>query len=258
MKKISALLIACSVGMAAQAQTIIDALTGSGPTYTTTLLNDVSHGSTGLSFTTSGSGLQASYVGTGTTAEQGVFLATVGSFSSTFSVGQTLSVNVNMPATATQMDFGLVIAASATPIAASAGNSWDSRSTFDWASISLRPSQTAIRVNFSTNNAVITGNGVAGIGASANISQLFIQWVSTDVFNMGYVSNSIPVIDYTVTFKPTSTIGAAIGFYGDLRATSTSLGTFSNLAITPIPEPSSLALCGMSFLGLVAVMRRKK
>jgi hypothetical protein len=66
---------------------------------------------------------------------------------------------------------------------------------------------------------------------------------------------------YTATFGGTgdsgSTIGAAIGFYGDIRATGTSLGPISNLTIT-VPEPATLALCGMGLAGLFVVVRRKK
>jgi hypothetical protein len=53
-------------------------------------------------------------------------------------------------------------------------------------------------------------------------------------------------------------IGTEIGFYGDLRATGQSLSSFSNLAISPIPEPSTLAMCGMGLAGLFVGLRRKK
>ena len=259
MKKISALFAVCSTGLALHAQTIIDPLTGSLSAYTDTLLLDNSSGAgQGVSFTSSASGLQANYVGTGTTPEQAVFLAPTSAFSSVFAVGDMLSVNVAVPASSTQMDFGLAISATATPTAAGAGNAYNSRGNFDWASISVRPSQSAIRVNTSISGTVTTGNNVAGIGSTANISELFIDWVSADSFQLGYISNGVPVVNATANFAPGSTIGTAIGFYGDLRATGTSLSELSNLTISPIPEPSTVALCGMGLAGMITWARRKK
>ena len=255
MKKISALIIACSLGLAVQAQ-LIDPLTGGLGGYTTYQVLDNSLGAgQGVSFTSSGSGLQANFVGTGTTAQQALFLAPATSFSTTFGVGQTLWLSVLVPVSTTQMDFGLAIAA-ATPVAASAGNSWSSRTASDWASISVRPSQGSIRANSSISGTLVTSAGV--LAAPANtVSQLYIQWVSADVFNLGYVdTSSVQHLSETITFAGTSTIGTEIGFYGDLRATGTSLGTMSNLTITP--EPSTFALCGMGLASLVAIARRKK
>ena len=98
-KKIGVLIMACSMGVAAQAQ-IIDPLTGSLSGYTDYLVNDGSHGGgLGISFTSSASGLSANYVGTGTSAEQALFLAPASSFSTTFAVGDMLTVNVNMLST---------------------------------------------------------------------------------------------------------------------------------------------------------------
>ncbi len=261
LKKFSAIITVCSVGLAVQAQ-LIDPLDGTGGiSYATYLVNDVSHGGgLGVSLSQSGSGLQANYLGTGTSAEQSLFLATVGSFSTVFSVGQRLSVNVAQPVSATAMDFGLAIS-DASPIAATAssGSGWDSRGSFDWASISLRPSQNAIRANSSISGAVVTGNGVLGVGTPTSVSQLYIDWVSADVFTLGYIdSSSVGHVSETITFNSGSTIGAQIGFYGDLRATGTSLGNFTDLTISPIPEPSTMAICGLGFAGLLAFKRLKK
>ena len=269
MKKISALIIACSIGLAIQAQ-IIDPLVGRNTAagsligYTDYLVNDVSHGvgGVGISFPSSGSGLSASYVGTTNTPEQALFLAPVNTFSSTFAVGKMLTVNVAMPVSSTAMDFGLAISANNPSAATAVGDAtglWSSRGLFDWASISVRPSQTAIRANSSISGAVVTGNGILSAVAANTVSGLYIQWVSADVFNLGYIdTGSVQHLSETVTFAGASTIGSEIGFYGDLRATGTSLGNFSNLTITAIPEPSTLAMCGMSSAGLFVGLRRKK
>jgi len=107
MKKISAVIIACSMGLAVQAQ-VIDPLTGSLAGYTTTLVNDGgSGGASSVSFSDSASGLQANFAGTVNDPEQALFLAPASSFSTTFAVGDTLWVNVAMPVSSTAMDFGL-------------------------------------------------------------------------------------------------------------------------------------------------------
>jgi hypothetical protein len=263
MKKINVIiLLACSMGVVAQAQ-IIDTLVGRNTAsgnligYTPYMVLENSLGAgRGVIFP---SGLTANYVGTGTTAEQALFLAPLNSFSTTYAVGDRLTVNVAMPVSSIAMDFGLAIAAN-NPIAAS-GPSYDSRSLFDWASISVRPSQTSIRANSSISGALVTGNGVLS-AAPNTVSKLFIDWNSANLFTMGYIdTNSVVHVSETILFSGASTIGADIGFYGDLRATGTTLGNFSNLAISaiPVPEPTSLAICGLGgFLGLVGWMRRKK
>ncbi len=254
------------MGVAVQAQ-IIDPLTGRNTAggsligYTPYLVLDNSSGAgQGLTFPSSSSGLSAAYLGTGTSAEQALFLSPANTFSTTFAVGDRLTVNVAMPSNSIAMDFGLAVSAN-NPTSASSGNGYNSRTLFDWASISVRPSQTAIRANSSVSGTLTTANGVLSGVSPTTVAQLFIDWASADVFYLGYIDTSSALhVSEEVTFAGTSTIGADIGFYGDLRATGTSLGYFSNLAISPIPvpEPTSLAICGMGgLLGLAGWMRRK-
>jgi len=262
MKKISALILASSIGLAAQAQ-VIDPLTGTGgPSggYTTTLVLDNSHGVSGASFTTGASGLSLNFVGSTSDPEQALSLASVGAFSTTFAVGDTLWVDVNVPASGILEDFGIAVASTATPTAASAGNSWNSRTLTDYAEIAVRPQQNAVAGSHSIGGTLASATQV-GVGSTANIGLLYINWASADVFNLGYVTTGgVTNSFYTATFggagDTSTTIGAAIGFYGDIRATGTSLGTLSSLAITP--EPSTFALCGMGLAGMFSVMRRKK
>jgi len=126
----------------------------------------------------------------------------------------------------------------------------------------VRPSQGSIRGGDSTNSFILAAQNTGfNTAAAANtVSQLFIQWNSADVFTLGYVdTSSVSHNLFTATFTRASTIGTAIGFYSDMRATGTSLGYLSNLTIQPIPEPTTMALCGLGgFLGLAGWMRRKK
>ena len=263
MRKISVILLSFSMAVVAQAQ-VIDPLTGSLSGYTTTPVLENSDGAgAGISFTDSGSGLQDNFTGSPNDPEQGLFWAPASSFSTTFAVGYRLSVNVTSPTltlnNSLTEDFGLAIAA-ASPIAAGSGNGYNSRTLFDWASISIRPDQQSIRANSSISGTLVTGANVIGGVLTANVSQLYIDWVSADVFTMGYIdTSSVQHVSETITFAPSSTIGTDIGFYGDLRIAGQSVGEFTNLAIQPIPEPTTMALCGLGgFLGLAGWMRRKK
>ena len=232
------------MALTAQAQvTVIDKLNGDSLSeYTDTLVLDDSDGAgSGVSFTDSSSGLQADFVGTVSDAEQALFLAPASSFNTTFAVGDMLSVDVNVPTSSTEEDFGLAISATATPTAAGGGNSYNSRASFDWVSISVRPSQTSIRVNTSVSGTLTTAANSVDVANVADITQLFIEWDSNQVFSLGYVSNGVSVIDETVAFASTSTIGSAIGFYADLRATGTSLGSFTNLAIQLVVNTNTYA-----------------
>ena len=253
--------VAMCASVTARAQ-IIDPLTGGLGGYTTTPVLENSLGAgAGISFTDSGSGLQGNFTGSPNDPEQGLFLAPDTSFAATFAVGDRLTVNVTSPTrtlnNSLTEDFGLAIA-SASPVAAGSGNGFNSRTLFDWASISIRPDQQSIRANSSISGTLVTGNGVIGSVLTANVNQLYIDWVSADVFTMGYIDNSaVQHVSETITFAGTSTIGTEIGFYGDFRVVGQSVGDFTGLAISPVPEPSTLVLCSMGLAGLIAWKRRK-
>jgi hypothetical protein len=222
------------------------------------MVNDTSHGGgNGAAFNQSGSGLQLAYVGSTSTPEQALSLAPASSFSTVFGVGDTLVVYSSVPASSTQLDFGLAISAN-NPV----GGTTDLRGSFDWASISIRPTGTGgvgdIRENTSISGSVVSSS-VAGINATLPVDGLYITWASPLQFTFGYIDNThTMVMVNSKTFNPGSTIGSQIGFYGDIRATGTSIGDFYNLSIISVPEPSALAMCSMGLFGFATLVRRKK
>ena len=257
MKKISALIIASSLGLGAHAQTLINAFNGESlANYTSTAVLENSDGAgSGVAFSDSTGGLVASFSGTVSAPEQALFLTPTA-----LPVGDALTVFTSIPISSTTEDLGIAISATATPTAAGSGNGYNSRTLFDWASVSVRPSQTAIRANTSISGTLTTANGV--LGAAANtVQELFIENLGGNQFTLGYVDTGDVVHDSeTVTFSSGSTIGDAIGIYGDIRTTGTSLGSLSDLTIeanSQVPEPTSLALFGLGLAGLGFVARRK-
>ena len=259
MKKISALIIAaCSTGLVAQAQ-VIDAFNGESLSgYTTTLvLDNSSGGGSGVSFSDSTGSLVASFSGATSDPEQALFLTPT-----SLPVGDALVVATTVPITSTTEDLGIAISATATPTAAGSGNAYNSRATFDWASISVRPSQSSIRQNSSISGTVVTGSFVLGSVTPTSVAELFIENNGAGSFTLGYVDTSSVIhTDDTLQFSGTSAVGSAIGIYGDVRTTGTSLGGLNNLTIEPIsavPEPTSLALLGMGLVCTYTMVRRNR
>jgi hypothetical protein len=253
-KKAGALLAVCSVGLGVQAQ-VIDAFNGESlSSYTTTLVNDGGSGGTSsVSFSDSTGGLVASFAGTVSDPEQAVFLT-----SSTIPAGDSLVVSTTVPVSTTTEDLGIAISATATPPAAGANAS--TRANFDWASVSVRPSQGSIRVNTSIGGTLTTSADTLA-AVSTSVSELFIENNGGGSFTLGYLDTSdVEHIAETFSFESGFTGVAAVGIYGDVRVAGTSLGSLSDLEYVPntqVPEPTSLALFGIGLAGLGTILRRK-
>ncbi|HTL73680.1 MAG TPA: PEP-CTERM sorting domain-containing protein [bacterium] len=250
MKKISAVILVCSTGLIAQAQLIDDFSSAGLSEYTQTIVLQ-NGASSPLVFSDSTGGLTVSKA-SGTAAEQVLFLRNDYSLG----VGQTLRVGASVATNSIYSDFGIVVSALVNPTAAVwVSGTVDTRNNY--IAVYVKGQTDAIgRAGF--NGAVNAGgsSGTAGVPDYSNLLGLFINRTAADTFAVGYTTASGDTTTFTYTGMNTA-IGNAIGFYADVRGV-TSYGTLDNLTITPVPEPSTLALCGMSFLGLVAVMRRKK
>lgn len=251
MKILSLPLAACLIGTVAQAQLIDDFSIGGLTEYTPTIVLDNAISQVNVSFSDTTGALVGSYGGTLNQAEQVLLLRS----DFNLAVGNVLLVDALFPTQTSQMDFGIAVSATATPTGASVADT-DTRDTFNWAAVYVRPSQNAVRSTTSNGGSVVTGAGVLTVDETL-VSYLFIERNSATDFTLGYIDNAANrVVSTSVTFGATD-VGTAIGFYADLRAAGGSLGSLDNLRITAIPEPAAGALLGVGMLALAFRARRK-
>ena len=247
--KLFAAAVAC-LGLTAQAQLIDDFSTVGLSEYTLTRVLDNGVAEANVSLSDASGALIASYTGTVSQPEQLVFLRS--DFS--LGIGYKLLVDVLFPTQTAQMDFGIAVSATATPTGVSNPTPTDTRNTFDWAAVYVRPSQNAVRNTSSINGTVTTGSGVLAADETT-VKQLFIERTSATDFVLGYIDTSNTVFtNRTISFTANN-VGTAVGFYADLRVVGESLGSLDNLQI--VPEPSTFALAGLGALALAFRLRRR-
>lgn len=247
----SLILSAVVLGPSAQGQLIDDFNAAGLGEYTQTRVLDNAIGQANVSFSDATGALVSSYGGTTNQAEQVLLLRS----DFNLAVGNALLVDTLFLPQLSQMDFGIAVSATGTPIGASIADS-DTRDTFNWAAVYVRPSQDAVRTTTSIGGSVVTGTGVLGANETI-VSYLFIERNSATDFTLGYIDSSANrFVSQSITFGA-SDVGTAIGIYADLRAAGGSLGSLDNLRITAIPEPATGALMGLGVLAVILSRRRR-
>lgn len=251
MKKLGLVLSACLLSALAQGQLIDDFNVPGLGQYTQTRVLDNGISEANVSFSDASGSLVSSYGGTLNQPEQVLLLRN----DFNLAVGNALLVDVLFLTQASQMDFGIAVSATNTPTSASIADT-DTRDTFNWAAVYVRPSQDAVRATSSIGGAVTTGTGVLTVNETL-VSYLFIERNSATDFTLGYIDNAANrIVSTSITFGATD-VGTALGFYADLRAAGGSLGSLDNLTITAIPEPATGALLGLGVLALILARRRR-
>jgi hypothetical protein len=253
MKKISTLILASSIGLAAQAQ-LVDTLnntTLSPYTQTTILQNGAS---SGITFSDTSGSLTST--GGGTVPDQVLLLRNDYSLA----VGETLSISISgLGTSSANADFGIAIASQVNPVPfVYSGISGSTRSNF--LAMYVKPGSSQVgSIGFNGTSQLYSSGGVTPPGgAYSTVNGLWITETAANVFSDGYTTPSGNVtVGSGITFTG-ALIDNSIGFYSDMRGTITSAALFNNLTITPAPEPSMLALCGVGLVGMFGVMRRKK
>jgi hypothetical protein len=154
----------------------------------------------------------------------------------------------------TSQDLGIAVASTSTPTSIASGVSGDTRKNFSYEYIGIRgDSWHVISSGFDGATTIPTSQFQPGTGTTVG---LFIARTSAQTFDFGYNQGAGNVVLSSFTFT-NSDIGNAIGFYTDMRANN-SVGTLDNLRLAAVPEPSTLALCGLAFAGFFYFIRHKK
>lgn len=244
MKKISALLMVFLLSVAAQA-VIVDDFSDTGlAEYTLTVVND---GSTtrAVSFASPSGDLWVAKA-TDTGHEQVLFLRD----DYTLDVGELLIADVIQSGTGWDRDLGIAVGWTKTPPGVPDGGTGDVRTNY-------------VEVSFRSNNQVMTyaRDGTTNLPSGqvfpspiSIVEALYIERTGVRDFDLGYLTAGVKtsVKSYTITTDPV--LGAAIGFYADVRAAiGQSPVGLDNLRI--IPEPATMVLLG---IGSVLALRRRK
>ena len=185
-------------------------------------------------------------------AEQVLFLR--GDYS--LGVGQVLRIDTAAPQIATYADFGIVVSALVDPPdAVWTSGTADARANY--INVYVKGQFATIGyVGFDGTTNIGSSSGVTPVPSYANVTGLFINRPSLNTFNLGYTTAGGETVLRSFTIANTA-IGTALGFYADLRATST-FGTLDNLRLEPIPEPSVAALFGFGILASILGLHGRK
>lgn len=248
MKKSILLLAACSISAGVHAQ-LVDDFSGSLSSYSLARVLD-NDTTANVSFGNSGGALQATATTT-SQAEQVLFLRNDYSLN----IGYRLVADVSWTLAGSQ-DFGIAIASTDTPTAVGSGVTGDVRSGLSYIIAGIRSSADhVIGTGFDGANGGYSINPQQQPGGAINTLRLAITRTSATDFDISYDQGGGLTLLRTLS-SSNPDIGDAIGFYADMRAGGT-IGTFDNLRIEAVPEPSVLALVGLSGMGAMLFRRNK-
>ncbi len=251
------------MGVAAQAQ-LIDAFSSTDlSAYTLSRVNDANT-ITNVSFSAPSGTLGVFYSATPNAVEQVLFLR--GDYS--LGVGQMLVADVLGTPVNWDRDFGIAVGYTATPPSLAPGASGDVRNSYVEVSVRANNQVVSFGRDVTLNEQSgqeFAGTSYGGVSFTAYPTSLFIARISPIQFQVGWIQGGTMHIltangtalngvgYYSIT---NNTPGAAVGFYGDVRAAiAGSPSQLDNLRIELIPEPATFALVG---LGLGALVLRRK
>lgn len=248
-KKIKVLIMACSMGMAAQAQ-LIDGFSGSLSPYTETIV--LAQNPDGpLAFAIASGALQVSRTfSSGASAQQDLFLRNDYSLA----VGEVLRVDTSVLTNTLYSDFGIAVSATVNP----PGAVWTSGTAStrrDYINVYVKGSYGAVgTIGFDGTAQMYSNSGIYPVGTYAGLLGLYISRPLANEYDVGYTTASGDTLMHAYTGVGNTAIGTALGFYADVRDTTT-YGNLDNLRLELIPEPATFALVG---LGFGAVLLRRK
>jgi hypothetical protein len=265
MKKIIAITVASAMGIAAQA-TLVDDFSGDLSAYTETIVLAQNY-DPAFTFSIVSGTLEVTRptLGSGGTPQQDVFLRSDYSLTP----GYVLRVDaVGLVTNTLYSDFGIVVGSQVNPNpAVYAGSNVDTRSNLvnvyfkgSYGTLGTRGADGVTQMY--SNSGLYPTNAAGTVLGYYAVTGLWISEPSTGVYDVGYTLASGDILFHRYTVSGTqpgdTAIGTAIGFYADLRAGSDTYGFLDNLRLEPIPEPTTMAFCGLGgLLGLVAWMRRR-
>jgi hypothetical protein len=237
--------------MAVQAQLVDDFSGGLGP-YTQTIVL-AQNADPALAFSIgSGALLVGRTFSSGGNAQQDLFLRNDYSLA----VGNILRVDTAVATNSLYSDFGIVVSATVNPPAA-VWTSGTASTRQDYIDVYVKGSYGTVgTIGFDGTTQKYSNSGIAPTGGYPGLLGLYISRPSASEYDVGYTTASGDTLMYAYTGITDTTIGNAIGFYADVRATTT-FGSLDNLRLVSIPEPSAIAMCGMGLAGLFVVMRRR-
>lgn len=254
---------AVSVAATTASAALIDDFGGNSisSAYVATKVLD-SNTATQITFNAADGKIHSSYSSTGTgAAEQTLLLRD--DVAGGLAVGQNLIADVAGFATAGAFDrdIGIAVGYTKSPAGLADGAGGDVRTSYVEVSIRGNNQVVSFARNGGANLAsgqIFTGQTTPALTTTDPLA-LYITRTATNVFEVGFVQNSVKRAVQTYTITDANVPGAAVGFYTDLRASlATTPVSLDNLRIDALPVPEPTTLAALAGGAIVAVRRRRR